>query len=501
MTGANAWAAGSLAVVIPVGASPSGDEHRLGTRSVWDLKGLRRRTSAQPLSTPNPVVWNTVRDAQITAAVKPDTYRSFRRREGGVALPAAAQEIVSGLPEGWATISALEVMSFDAARGRPPATFLVLHVELTTKGLGDPARVAAFFNHPTRPSKRKEELEGQLRARVDHIRIDDLMEELGLDRSETLGGVEDLRSPFRPFVVSHLVPASEHLPEIDVAALTTAPRHEAWAWRISAGNNLTLDLGPHPGVGVDGFWLGSTWCVTSVNGLAMIGTTGVADLPTVSPDREGSVWWVQGNGRIEHVKLEGFAHRHAVDFAILAMRQTSFLRAHAERVASVMGSGRRAYSSAAELQLDLLTFRNQTWFTRVPEDAGITAMLGSFQRVWATTELFSDLDEEQHELSTALGLLAQEEVERAAAREVADRQVDLDRRAKETEQADLRQRALETFAAVLAAGLTAPTFVFGYAQVAQGHDFALGAVPATVLSIIGAAIIALGLLRWVQRRP
>lgn len=514
-SGAARWAAGSLAVVVPVGASATSPLSSVVTE-VWDLKGLRRRSTHQPLSTPNRVVWDTVADPQFVGALLPERYLHQRSRQNGPPPVPEAEALLSPLPPGAAALSGLELMEYDALPGRPAGTYLVLHVELAGVGLDDPTAVAAYFAHPTRPGKQAEEL-AQPRRRLDHTALDALTRALGLPPAVRDGSAH--ARAYRPYVISHLVPRTDSLPDPGLRPHTAGgplpSPAQAWAWRMAAGTNLSIDREVAGERSRDGFWLGSSWCHVSATGLAVIGTRGIDELPTSGADREGSVWWLQdARQNVEHTALEGYTHRHAVDFAILALRQADFLRGHAARLPDVWREQEASalHRRAADLQQELLVFRNRTWFTQVPEDPALTDVVRHLHRALGTAELFSEVYDEQKEQASALALRAQEEQEhraaeaRALAEESARREreradADKARLAQEAAHAEVeaaRQQRLERAVTVLAAGLAAPTFVFGWASL-QDDPVTLGPTAATAVAILLAVLIATLVLWFAQR--
>lgn len=485
----NAWAAGSLAVVVPV--ATSGPLARTPATSApgWDLRGLRRQSTQQPLPNPNVVFWDRTSDEHVASVVAPDRHQLLLRLAAGDdrPLPESAAALTAGLPPGIARISAVQVLEFDSGPASAGGTFLVLHVEIMGAGLEDPAAVAAYFAHPTRPGKQAEEIQ-QARARIDHQALTALLTstDLGVPLATSTGV---LRRPYEPYVVSHLVPTTSPLPPPDVKGPHSAPLEHVWARRMTTGSNLTV-RSESADDRAGGFWLGSTWCLPTEHGISLVATRGLRERPTSGGDDEG-MSWNDTSVNVEHIRLEGFAHCHAVDFAVLALRQTSYLRRHAAALGALTVSWDAGppYRAALDLQRNLLTFRHRQWFTQVPEDNRVTCLLAGLHRALGTGELLGEIRDEQDQLEDALRLSAREVAEAEAAREALDREAAAAHALALADHAASKQRVLETIVAFIAAALAVPTFVYGYAQVAQPpHD--IGPFASTVIAVAGALVSA-----------
>lgn len=548
------WASGSLAVILPVRGTSALLEDQLarmhysGLRTeapeTWNLAGLRRSssTAGNRLAQPNVVAWNPLVDERITstqgncayplmhdttAAKAEKAQRASNADQGAPAETDAAEATGAGsapsprvnvqpLPvqvqdpahDEWWRTAAIELFSFCTPHDESCAaqTFLVIHLVAKPRGLQSISEVVAYFSSTY---GRKD----QGRERWPDKSVRALLKSTGFATGTTWD---------RPFVLTHMVPDQE-VPDAG-AELSGADRHrwsaaQVWAWRLAGGANLTIDAEPgwDPEAPVrSGFWSGSTWCRIDSLGAAFIGTRGLGELPT--RDRvEGQVWWKDADADerrrqyIEHVRLEAYVHRTAVDLTILAMRQNAFLAAHATSLSRVLstsqlssiGSGaagrpadsptletdeqrqealenlvdqvEAARTAVIDLEVSLIEFRNELWFTHVPGDPAVTATLETLHAALGSTRLLDEIEDEQRDIVRILALASD-----AAGVRLAREQ-------------ERRRRLLERIIAFVAPLIAAPGVVLAVIQVIQGSE----GEPQRYLWAAGVAVTAVCLLSWV----
>lgn len=461
------WASGSIAVIVPVHATSTRTAATQpdAVPAVWDLKGLRRAglSLGNRLSQPNVVAWNPLTDARVTSTQRGASYALFRgaatengttevdegapvddvQGSGGTADTAAADAARAALPlpaqaydsdytDRW-TMTAIELFHFPTdvhttirigtELVATPTTYVVVHLIAKPEALRDIAAAIGYFSAPyTHTDQRRE--------RWPVKKLNKLLVDLDFPQGSPTS---------RPFIISHLVPdqtlpaAGEQLLGAEAHGWT---HEQIWAWRLASGANLSVDnepgWAPHAATR-NGFWAGSTWCRVEDTGAAFIATRSLDELPTTA-DHEAQVWWRNAEAdprrrqHIEHVRLEGYAHRTAVDIAILAKRQHAFLDTHATTLLaavplnrSVPAVGpdtamlaarleelRSARATALNLELEFTAFRNELWFTHVPGDAVTTAALAALHHAFGADRLMDDIEAEQRDITRILGLAAEE---------------------------------------------------------------------------------------------
>lgn len=547
------WASGSLAVILPVRGTSTLLEDQLaqmraGARrpapETWNLAGLRRSssTAGNRLAQPNVVAWNPLVDERITstqgncayllmhdttAAKAEKAQKASKADQGGAAGTDAAAEAtaagsapsprvnVQNLPmqvqdpahEEWWRTAAIELFSFCTPHDESCAaqTFLVLHLVAKPRGLQSISEVVAYFSSTY---GRKD----QGRERWPDKSVRALLKSTGFATGTTWD---------RPFVLTHLVP-DQDVPDAG-AELSGADRHgwsaaQVWAWRLAGGANLTIDAEPGwaPEAPVrGGFWSGSTWCRIDSLGAAFIGTRGLGELPT--RDRvEGQVWWKDADADarrrqyIEHVRLEAYVHRTAVDLTILSMRQNAFLAAHATSLSRVLSTSQlsslgpgavprpvgdptpetdeereqaletlvdrveAARTVVIDLEVSLIEFRNELWFTHVPGDAAVTATLETLHAVLGSNRLLEEIEDEQRDIVRILALASD-----AASARLAGEQ-------------ERRRQLLERIIAFVAPLIAAPGVVLAFVQVYQGGQ----EQPPSYLLTASLTIAAVCLVSW-----
>lgn len=546
------WASGSLAVILPVrGTSNLLEEQLTQMRTdarneapeTWNLAGLRRSssTAGNRLAQPNVVAWNPLVDERITStqgncayllmhditAAKAEKTNGPDQREQEEADAAAGTTGSDSIPtprlkvqnlpaqvqdpahEDWWRTAAIELFSFCTPRDESSCaaqTFLVLHLVAKPRGLQSMSEVVAYFSSTY---GRKD----QGRERWPDKSVRALLKSTGFASGTTWD---------RPFVLTHLVP-DQDVPDAG-PELAGAQQHgwsaaQVWAWRMAGGANLTIDAEPgwDPATPTrGGFWSGSTWCRVDSRGAAFIGTRGLGELPT--QDRvEGQVWWKDADADerrrqyIEHVRLEAYVHRTAVDLTILAMRQNAFLAAHATSLSRVLSTSQlssiaggvpphftntpapdadeerqqaleslvdrveAARTAVIDLEVSLIEFRNELWFTHVPGDAAVTATLETLHATLGSNRLLEEIGDEQRDIVRILAL-ASDEANARLAREQ-----------------ERRRQLLERIIAFVAPLIAAPGVVLAFIQVYQGGQDQ----PGSYLLTASLTIAAVCLVSWV----
>lgn len=406
------WAAGSLAVVLPLRTAPvtrwrEGARGR-SCRTPWDLTGLGRGSLVTP---PHDVPQRPVADPRLRAAVAPRAgdHHVWIQRPG----PLTGTDWTP-LPGDWDLHPGCFVTAVEHVVHREPqeAAYVVLHVQLTGVALRDPAAAAAFFAHPTSVADPVAERPAH-RERIGHQVLDGLLRELGVVEDDALESWE------RPFVISHLVPRGSEfrggLPAFDLPdhlAVGWVGEH-AWAARMAQASDLDLDREPglEPTPAQDaGTWLGSTWAHPAAHGLSFVAARGVSARP--SGTEEGALGWTNSAGDRpyrEHTAMSVLAHRDAVDLVVLAMRQRRFLADHAERLprATRPADPRRRMRLAQQHEDRMTAFRTRWWLTRVPDDAEVSAVLRGVQAALGVPRLHDEVGQRQADVARSLAVSAE----------------------------------------------------------------------------------------------
>lgn len=405
----DAFAAGSLAVVYPLASPPvpgwSDGTHEGSRRYPWQLTMHGRGARLVP---PSPLDPPAVTEPHIRAALTPraDGYRVWINAPGET-----MDRWWTPLPGDWdlfpgTRVSAVELLAFTEPQ---VAQFLVVHVVLHDDGLADPARVAAFFGRPT--SARPDE---GARRRLDHRVLGGLLRELGL----TSGSYQPWHTPF---VISHLVPegdsARASLPPAELVEHVAAgwSTEAAWAARMAQSPDLDHVRAPAlgPGTPDTGFWLGTTWVHPAAHGLALVSAQGLSARPTGGT--EGVHGWMNTDGEqpgVQHVSLEALAHRNVVDLAILAIRQESYLREHADAVPRALNPRDHPtrLRAAHRGQRALLEFGNRHWVTAIASQPDASRVLAGLHAAKGLPDLYAEVRRRQQDLARLLVTEGQLEV-------------------------------------------------------------------------------------------
>ncbi len=487
----DAWAAGSLAVVVPLLAPPStawrDDTHDLSRSHPWGLTMLGRGSLVVP---PQQLRHRPISEPRIRGALSPasDDYHVWINRPGDY-----MGRFWTALPGDWELHPGCFVTAVEHVVHREPqeAAYVVLHVQLQGPALLDPVGASAFFAHPTSADDQADlgwfGAESGHRERLDHRVLDVLLRELGVLDEGTYQPWE------RPFVISHLVPRGagfrDTLPAYDLAdhlAVGWLAEH-AWAARMSGSTNLDLvrepELEPSPAQDA-GFWLGSTWAYPQQHGLAFVAARGVGARP--SGTDEGALGWTNAEGvhpYAEHAATAALAHRHAVDLVLLSMRQARFLRDLAERLPRTLNPAdqRHRLRLAQQRQEELMAFRARYWVTHVPSHPEASRVLAGVQTAMGLPDLYDEVARQQDDVARALSIAVGIEREDQRDRDVA------------------RSDRLDTRVTVLGAVLAVSGVVFGMAQLTGEAGWSYAWV-VTLSAVLLSPLLLAGVLA-ARRRP
>ncbi len=444
------WASGSLAVVLPVRGNPGGVGPIGPGNELWDLHHL----SASPLRRES----SSLDDARVRTMRSGVNYRVLQGRQLS-ADPVLAEALPR--PQG-CLIRAIEIFTYDDVEAM---SYVVLHVVLTAPALTSVEGTVTWFADPSSRSETSW-------RRWSSVNRQALLRALGFPNP-----LRARPDDVQPFVISHLLPKGQSIPELDsnsgAASAPARTLEQQWAYRLSTGSTATdsrSEAGPcceSP----DGYWLGSTWCRASSQGLALIGTRGVKT--RTDPDRPMG-WQQAQEEHLQPAALEEFAHRDAVDIVILAMRQSAFLVRHADDLAdawdiqldstpttfeSVLRTGDSMREQAARFDERLEAFRRDLWSEHGSADESISTTITSVQRALGCNAKLREIENEQFAITRALIGSADHIKER-----VAGQHVEIDS-APPAPRA-LSERVVETVLFVIAAlGMT-----YAAGQVAQGDN-------------------------------
>lgn len=487
----DAWAAGSLAVVVPLLAPPAtgwhDGAHDLSRTHPWGLTMLGRGSLVVP---PQQLRHHPIGEARVRGALAPagDDYHVWINRPGDY-----MGRFWTALPGDWELHPGCFVTAVEHVVHREPqeAAYVVLHVQLQGPALLDPVGAAAFFAHPTSADDQADlgwfGAGAGNRERLDHRVLDGLLRELGVLDEGTYQPWE------RPFVISHLVPRGsgfrDTLPPYDLAdhlAVGWLAEH-AWAARMAGGTNLDLvrepELEPTPAQD-SGFWLGSTWAYPRQHGLSFVAARGVAARPTGTD--EGTLGWTNADGDrpyAEHAATAALAHRHAVDLVLLSMRQARFLRDLADRLPRTLNPAdqRHRLRLAQQRQEELMAFRSRFWVTHVPSHPEASQVLAGVQAAMGLPALYAEVDRQQDDVARALSIAVGIEREDQRDRDVA------------------RTDRLDARITVLGAVLAVSGVVFGMAQLTGEAGWSYAWV-VTLAAVLLSPLLLAGVLA-ARRRP